>query len=86
MDAYLNGLRFDDIERRLRAASPGPWRWVDLGGGEVLIAVVTTGQLVVVESCASDGDLEFITHAREDIEFLLSRIEEDSWREHDIAE
>ena len=70
-----------DIEARARAATPGPWEWRH--SEQAIIAPETTllgikvGEMVIG---LNNGpglkplDAEFITHAREDIPFLLAEI------------
>jgi len=78
-----NNLRLDDIARRLRAATPAPWRESTEDAryrersGSVLtfLRCFKTGQLVCKLS-ASPPDLALISHASEDIEFLLSLLSE----------
>ena len=81
MDDHIDRLRLVDIQRRLRAAIPGPWRESaeDVIYRERSVSLLTllrcfkTGQLVCKTS-ASPPDLDLISHAYEDIEWLLTRV------------
>jgi hypothetical protein len=74
--------RLDEIEARLRAATPGPWRYV--GGTRNLTAVVAgdhadEGEFdleVNVCSLNAADDAVFIANAPEDIRDLLALVAE----------
>jgi hypothetical protein len=74
----MNPLREDHlakIERRLKAATPGPWTSFvegrDHASGSSFIR--TAGGDIEL-SGATIADQDFIAHARQDIEFLLAEV------------
>lgn len=62
--------RLEEIAKRIKKASPGPWKG---SGGEVQMG---TGEFLVcgLNGDMYPGDLEFVSHSREDIPYLLSLI------------
>lgn len=72
------------IRKRLRKASAGPWEWwtscsfrrlsgPDGKDGGVLRAVVYHDGVAGIEG--SEGDMDFVAHAREDVENLVREVE-----------
>ena len=75
--------RMDDIKGRMEAATEGPWRaglqWTPGAGVGVLSAKSRHDNEDVFASCCDHGaeptDAQFIAHARQDIPWLVERIE-----------
>ena len=75
------------IRERVEKATPGPWRedgpwWHDNDEATVVITVDVDRAAVCIQpplharrGLASDADMEFIAHAREDIPALLAEID-----------
>lgn len=77
--------RIDEIKRRLLATTPGSWRvveqdddgdWIVSGADGAYIAQTSYDGLSVTTRETCRGDAEFIAHAKEDIAFLLEKLEE----------
>lgn len=70
--------RLDDIEARVKAATPGPWVADDDGGVSTawpeVDPVLGQGPIVDTEGCGmgNPDDAEFIAHARTDVEDLAA--------------
>lgn len=76
--------RLTDIKKRLLATTPGAWGvveqdddgdWIVSGADGTYIAQTSYDGLSITtrETCRSDA--EFIAHAKEDIAFLLEKLE-----------
>ncbi len=76
--------RIDEIKRRLLATTPGVWGvveqddgdWIVSGADGTYIAQTSYDGLSVTTRETCRGDAEFIAHAKEDIAFLLEKLEE----------
>lgn len=77
--------RIDEIKRRLLATTPGSWGvveqdddgdWIVSGADGAYIAQTSYDGLSVTTRETCRGDAEFIAHAKEDIAFLLEKLEE----------
>jgi hypothetical protein len=65
--------RIDEIQARADAAVPGPWT----DEGEMWTRVEAPGQsMAVAYDVLSEGDRAFISHAREDVPWLVQRVRE----------
>jgi hypothetical protein len=76
--------RIDEIKRRLLATTPGSWGvveqdddgdWIVSGADGTYIAQTSYDGLSVTTRETCRGDAEFIAHAKEDIAFLLEKLE-----------
>lgn len=83
LDAFLAKSRLDEIERRLDAATPGPWHnetgQIRGNGGPVLLrahGIVTWQGVRGWQPEQAMADLEFAAEAREDVPYLLNRVRE----------
>ena len=77
--------RLTDIKKRLLATTPGVWGmveqdddgdWIVSGADGTYIAQTSYDGLSVTTRETCRGDAEFIAHAKEDIAFLLEKLEE----------
>ncbi|MDL2257566.1 hypothetical protein LJC42_00205 [Eubacteriales bacterium OttesenSCG-928-K08] len=67
--------RIDEIRARCDAATPGPWVWPGGGGPAKNIIGNKDNRPVIVLSRCKEADAEFMAHSREDIPYLLGKIE-----------
>ena len=76
--------RLADIKKRLLATTPGAWGvverdddgdWIVSGADGTYIAQTSYDGLSVTTRETCRGDAEFIAHAKEDIAFLLEKLE-----------
>lgn len=76
--------RLTDIKKRLLATTPGVWGvveqnddgdWIVSGADGTYIAQTSYDGLSVTTRETCRGDAEFIAHAKEDIAFLLEKLE-----------
>lgn len=76
--------RLTDIKKRLLATTPGAWGvveqdddgdWIVSGADGTYIAQTSYDGLSVTTRETCRGDAEFIAHAKEDIAFLLEKLE-----------
>ena len=70
--AHFDELRLDDIDRRLRAAMPGPWRCVPVAVNYFRIQGPNAPAFSGLYG--KEADAEFVAHSRDDIEFLLEMV------------
>ena len=68
----LTPARLAEIEARTRAATPGPWDWVDYG--EVITRDEHDSIAMAMETTMGHTNAAFIAHARTDIPALLSHL------------
>lgn len=73
--------RLEEIEARVNAATPGPWEWEDTErqrwGVTAKGLVANKGDVIHADDFYLDGkerDLDFISHSRDDIPFLLDKL------------
>lgn len=80
--------RLTDIKKRLLATTPGAWGvveqdddgdWIVSGADGTYIAQTSYDGLSVTTRETCRGDAEFIAHAKEDIAFLLEKLEVYFW-------
>ena len=71
----LDAQRISEIEARLNAAAPGPWRAMiegrDHSSGSSCIVTATNG---IDLDGASDADIDFMANARQDLPYLISEL------------
>ena len=76
--------RLTDVKKRLLATTPGVWGvveqdddgdWIVSGADGTYIAQTSYDGLSVTTRETCRGDAEFIAHAKEDIAFLLEKLE-----------
>jgi len=71
----LDAQRISEIEARLNAAAPGPWRAMiegrDHSSGSSCIVTATNG---IDLDGASDADIDFMANARQDVPYLISEL------------
>ena len=76
--------RLTDIKKRLLATTPGVWGvveqdddgdWIVSGADGTYIAQTSYDGLSVTTRETCRGDAEFIAHAKEDIAFLLEKLD-----------
>lgn len=76
--------RLTDIKKRLLATTPGAWGvvaqdddgdWIVSGADGTYIAQTSYDGLSITTRETCRGDAEFIAHAKEDIAFLLEKLE-----------
>lgn len=63
------------IKARCEAATPGPWEEVAESGEWWIIGAHENANYVVDTSGTSQGNIEFITHARADVPALVAEVE-----------
>ena len=93
-----------DIRERLEKATPGPWEhthkdckhfmssdFVDRKGDDIGVGLVTSDiNQDNADLYATDADMEFIAHARQDVPILLAEVERlqaelDKWQRANTA-
>ena len=76
--------RLTDIKKRILATTPGAWGvvaqdddgdWIVSGADGTYIAQTSYDGLSITTRETCRGDAEFIAHAKEDIAFLLEKLE-----------
>jgi len=71
----LTGTDLDEIEARLRAATPGPWKsYVEGRDHTSGSSFVATPSSDIELAGATVADQDFIAHAREDLPRLLNEV------------
>lgn len=70
--------RLEDIKKRLKLSSPGPWKGESRIYGSTLIYDGNNEPVYFIDSKGSiemgENDLEFISKSKEDISYLLEEI------------
>lgn len=75
MSARMTNEELDEIRERCRRAAPGPWTaWIEGRDHTSGSSFVRTGADDIELSGASEGDYDFIAHARQDIPRLLAEV------------
>jgi len=71
----LDDRRISEIEARLEAAAPSPWKAMiegrDHSSGSSCIVTATNG---IDLDGASDADIDFMANARQDVPYLISEL------------
>ena len=68
--------RIEEIERRVNAATPGPWtQATDEGGPDCYVLSLGPEKELLIECLDGPHDAEFVAHARTDVPALLAEVE-----------
>jgi hypothetical protein len=67
LDAFLS-----DVEKRLKAATPGPWELHDADGAATSITERGDGYPVVLDGSMKPADQRFVAHAPQDVAGLVA--------------
>lgn len=81
-------IRIEEIESRLKAATPGPWQIVYNRIVDMIPCEGMNFDKVIVDVIAEDnflGNLEFVSNAPTDISFLLNLVKKQREALEDIA-
>ncbi len=80
-------MKLDEIEARLNAATPGPWKW-EIDASDGTNALVSSDESVIGRAVlwgqdkndygahirVTEEDAEFMAHVRSDMEYLMAEI------------
>ena len=71
----MTDMELDEIRTRCDRASPGPWKaWVEGRDHTSGTSIVETGADDIEMSGATEGDYDFIAHARQDVPRLVDEV------------